>query len=353
MRDSAQGATAQAQAQKAAHEILEPHVLISVIADREFLTGSVNGAAQIQAGGIDTQIDVSHECAQENDAIASLDVLPDIVAAHRAFIDAEVKGMLLADNGFAQDGGGNWDVGFPGELEHRILQAEPVDFNVGNDHRPAGGVDHELGLCECGTQAPGIAALVNFESLVRRVARHEDQVARQFEIHGPLEPQGSVQDTVNLLEGGLRIAQDGRGDGELFEDLFLGVKFADFVVEQRVLFALLHAGSATYYHDGRFFGKGLGGRVGDLEAADTVSNTNCAKSADSRVCVGGKSGALLVAGVNDAQLALGEQIVKSQDIVAGNAEDVADAVRVESSDKVLANGERLFHLAREHDNTLR
>ena len=117
-------------------------------------------ADRIEPGGIDAQVDVGHESAQEDDAIAALDVLPDVVTAHRPFINAEVTGMLLTDDRFAEDGGGDRDVGLMHQFEHGVLQAEAVDFDVGNDHWLASGVDHLLGFGEGGAEALAIAALV-------------------------------------------------------------------------------------------------------------------------------------------------------------------------------------------------
>ena len=54
--------------------------------------------------------------------------------------------------------------------------------------------------------------------------------------------------------------------------------------------------------------------------------------------IGGKTSALLVAGVDDAQLAVGKQVVEAQDIIARDAEHVAYTIGVKALDEVFADG---------------
>ena len=107
----AEPAPAERQAQQAAHEVLEAHLFVGVVADGELLAGGVDGAGGIEARGVDAEVDVGHERAEHDDAIAALDVLPHVLAAHRAFIDAEVEGMVLADDGFPQHGRRHGNIG--------------------------------------------------------------------------------------------------------------------------------------------------------------------------------------------------------------------------------------------------
>ena len=264
--DLAELAPAQTQAEQAANEILEAHLFVGVVADGELLAGGVDRARGIEAGGVDAEVDVGHERAEQDDAIAALDVLPHVLAAHRAFIDAEVERVVLANDGLAEHGRGHGDVGLARELEELVLQAEPVHLHVRQDDRLARGVDHLLGFGQGLAQAPGVAPLVNLGRLVMGNAGHRDQVARQLDIDRPLEPQRGVQHAVNFLERGLRVAQDRRGDGELLEHLLLGVELADLVMQQGVLLALLHPRRAADDDDGRLLGEGFGGGVGHLQA---------------------------------------------------------------------------------------
>ena len=114
----------------------------------------------------------------------------------------------------------------------------------------------------------------------------------------------------------------------MFEDFLLRVELADFVVEQGIFLTLFHARRAADDDDGRFFGEGFRRRVGHFQAADAISDANCAEAADTGIGVGGKAGALFVAGVDEAQLAFGEKVVKAQHVIAGNSKHMPHAMGV-------------------------
>ena len=121
-----------------------------------------------------------------------------------------------------------------------------------------------------------------------RNAGGEDEVAGKLDIDRPFVTDGGVQHAVNFLEGGLRIAEHGRGDGELLEDLLLGVELADLVVQQGIFFAFLDSRRAADDDDRGFFGEGPGGGVGDLQAADAIGDADRAEAADAGIGVGGE-----------------------------------------------------------------
>src|SRR6266699_3397939 len=110
MWNFAELAAAEVKAEKAVDEVLEPDVFIIVIADGEFLAGGGNGSGRVEAGGIYAQFDIRHKGAEHDQAVAVFDVLAHIVPAHSALVDAEVKRVLLADDRFAEDGGGHGNV---------------------------------------------------------------------------------------------------------------------------------------------------------------------------------------------------------------------------------------------------
>ena len=303
--DLAESAPAETQAEQAANEVLEAHLFVGVVADGELLAGGIDRARRIEAGGVDAQVDVGHERPQQDHAITALDVLPDVVAAHRAFIDAEVERMVLANDGLAEHGRRHGDIGLARELEELVLQAEPVHLHVRQDDRLARGVDHLLGFGQGLAQALEVAPLVQLRRLVVGNAGHGDEVAGQLDIDRPLEPQRGVQHAIDFLEGRLRVAQDRRGDGKLLEHLLLGVKLADLVMQQGVLLALLHPRRAADDDHGRLLGKGFGGGIGELQSAHAVGDADRAQAAHAGVGIGGEAGALLVAGVDEAQLAAG------------------------------------------------
>ncbi len=96
--DLAESAPAETQAEQAANEVLEADFLIAMVADGELLAGSIDRARRIKAGRVDAEVDIGHERAQQDDTIAALNILPDVVAAHRAFIDAEIERVVLAND---------------------------------------------------------------------------------------------------------------------------------------------------------------------------------------------------------------------------------------------------------------
>src|SRR4051812_38591758 len=113
-------------------------------------------------------------------------------------------------------------------------------------------------------------------------------------------------------------------------------------MEQRIFFALLHSGRAADNDDRGFFGESFSGCVGDFETADAISDADSAKTANARVGIGGKTSALFIAGVDGSEFAFGEEVVKAENVIAGDAEDVANAMSVELVDEILADGRR-FH----------
>ena len=62
-------------------------------ADRDAILGGINRVTAIDARSIDAEVDVGHQRAEQNDAVAGLDVSARRFAAHRAFINAEVRGI--------------------------------------------------------------------------------------------------------------------------------------------------------------------------------------------------------------------------------------------------------------------
>ena len=329
--------------EQAVHEILEAHILEVVIADRELLAGGVDGARGIEPRGIDTEVDVGHERAEKDHAVARLDVFAHIVAAHRALVNTEVKPVRFADDRLAKDRARKRDAGFFDELQERLLQAEAVNLDIGDDDRLSRIPDHELRLVQRFAERCGVACLMHVGGRVMRDARHVHHVARELDVNGPLVSQRGVQHAVDFLKRGLRIAQDGRGDGELFEDFFLRVKLAHLVVEQRIFFAFLHPRRPADDDDRRFFGECLRRGVCNLQPTDAIRDAHDAQTAQPRVGIRREPRALFVAGCDGFQLAVLQQVVKAEHIIAGDAEDIANAVLVQPVDEVLADGRGCFH----------
>ena len=109
-------------------------------------------------------------------------------------------------------------------------------------------------------------------------------------------------------------------------------------MQQGILLALFHPRRAADDHDGRLLREGLGGGIGQLQPAHAIGDADRAQAAHAGVGVGGEPGALLVAGVDEAQLAPGELVVKPEHVIARDAEHVAHAMGVQPLDEVFANG---------------
>ena len=86
---------------------------------------------------------------------------------------------------------------------------------------------------------------MKFARRVVRYAGRRCQIARQLDVNRPLVAQSRVQHAVDFLKRSLRITQNRRGNGELFEHLFLRVELADLVVQQRIFLPFLHSRRAA------------------------------------------------------------------------------------------------------------
>ena len=162
-------------------------------------------------------------------------------------------------------------------------------------------------------------------------------VTRQLNVNGPLVAQDGVKHTVDLLKGGLRIAQHRRGYRQLLKDLSLGIEFPDLVVKEWVLLTFLHAGRTTDHHHRRLLGKSSGSRIGHSEPAHAIGHADHTETPNARVGVRGETCALLVARGHHLELAGDKLIVETEDIVAGNPKDMADAEGMQTRDQIFAD----------------
>ena len=218
-----------------------------------------------------------------------------------------------------------------------------MHFHVRQNDRLARAVNHFNRFRQRFTQCVPVACLVNFPRRVMRNAGTGNHVTRQFDVNRPFVTQRGVQHAVDLLKGGLRIAQDGGGDGQLLEHLLLGVELAHLVVEQRIFLPFLHPRRAADDHDRRFLRERLRRGVGHFQSADAVGDADRAQPAHARVSVGRKTSALLIAGIDDANRAVKELLVETEDVIAWNAKHVPHAMRVQALNQIFADARRLFH----------
>ena len=168
-----------------------------------------------------------------------------------------------------------------------------------------------------------------------------DLVAGNFDVAGPLVADDGVEDAVDLAEGDGRVDQFGRGDAQLLEHLELRAEVAHLVVEQRIVDALGQPRSAADDDDRRLFGVGPGDGVADREAADAVGDADRTQAVDAGIGVGREAGAVFARAADDVDRAFFELAVERQDVVAGNAEDVLQAVILQPADQVLADRQGL------------
>jgi hypothetical protein len=342
-RNARKPAAPQPRAQQALHEILEPDVLVGVIANGKLLARRVKATRRIEPRGEDAQIDVGEKRAEHDHAIARLDVLPDVLPAHGPFVNAQIKRVMFANDRFPEQGGDDGNVRLLRQPDHDVAQAETVDFHVGEENGLPGRIDHGFGLEQGGAERGEVAGLLQFPGPVMGIARDPHQVAGQLDIDRALVAERRVNDAIDFLEGRLRIAQDRGRHGELFEHLLLGVELADLVVQQGVFLALAQAGCAADHDHGGLLREGLRRGVRDLEPAYAIGDAHRAQPVQARVGVGGEARPLLVTGVDDLEPAVLEHVVEREDVIPGDAENMPHPVRVQALNEIISDGNG-FHV---------
>ena len=165
-------------------------------------------------------------------------------------------------------------------------------------------------------------------------AKTRHHVTRQLDVNRPLVAQDGVKHTVDLLKGGLRVAQHCGGYRQLFKDFSLRVEFPYLVVKEWVFLTFLHAGRTTDHHHRRLLGKSPGSRIGYFEPAHAIGHADHTETPNARVGVRGETCALLVARGHHLELAGNKLIVETEDIIAGDPKHVADAERMQTRDQI-------------------
>ena len=322
---------------QAVDEVGQLHAVEVVVADAEHLAGGINAAAGIELGGVHAQVDVGHEGAEDDDAVALLDELGNLLAAHAAFVDADEQRMPLADDALVLHGGGHGDARPLGQRQQPVLQAETMDFHPGEDHRPPRGGDPPHGFGHRLGEHLGIAGGLLDVPHVGSGRHGKDHVAGQLDVARPPITQHGGQDAVDLAEGDLRIVQHGVGDAEAVEDLGLGAEILDLVVQEGIVEALPQAGRPADDHDRRLLGIGAGDRIAEAQPTYAIGHADGADAVDARVGVGGEAGAVLAGAADDAQRAALDLRIEREHVIARHAEHVADAAFAQPPDQVLAD----------------
>ena len=181
-------------------EIGELHVVVVVVPHAAFFARYVDAIAEVELGRVDAEVDVGHERAEHDDAVARLDVLGDFVATERTFVQAHVERVGFGDDAFAEHRGGHRDAGCLGQSHGFFLQAEAVNFDAEQQHRLARVFDSLHGFVDGFGECARIA--VNFRLFVGRrcFGPHVDHVARDVDVHGPLVASAGGEHAIDFAE---------------------------------------------------------------------------------------------------------------------------------------------------------
>jgi hypothetical protein len=293
---------------------------------------------RVQHGRVPAQVHVGQEHAEEQEAVAGLDVLPDGLVPDGPRVDAEVPGVGLVDRRLPEEGGDDRDLGPRGELPDGRLQAVPRHLDAGHDDRPFGRVEQGRDpLRDLAREAPALAGGGRGGGGRAAPGDHVHHVPRELDAARPLRAHDLRDDAVDLAEGGRGVPEVGRGDGDALEHPELVVVLLCPVVEEGVPLPLPVPGRAGDHQDRGPLRVGLGGRVQEFQPADHVGGADHAEAPHAGVRVGREPGALLVAGVDDPERAPVEQGVEVQDVVPGHPEDVPAPGLADPPDQVVAD----------------
>jgi hypothetical protein len=316
-------------------EVLEAHVLVAVVPHGQALAVGADAARRIEPGGEDAQVRVRHEHAEQQDAVARLDVVAHRRAAHPALVEPEVGRLPLPDHGLAHQGVRHRDAAGPGQAQQPVLQPVALHVDARQDDRLRRRRQPGDRLGDGLAQALRVARRPLRGRRVVAYGGNPDHIPRDLQVDRAALLGRRRQDAVDVALRGVRVVEHGRGHGELLEDPLLGVEVARLVVQQGVRRALGDARRAADHHHRRALGEGLGGAVGQLQPADAVGHADHPQPPHPGVDVRGEPGPLLVCGVDQAHPAVRQQIEEAQHEVPGDAEDVADAARFEPLDQIL------------------
>ena len=148
--------------------------------------------------------------------------------------------MLLAQHGLAEDGRGKGNVCPLDEPQRFVVHGKAMHFHIREDDRTLRRIQHRHRFAHGLGERERIARLVNLPRAMVRQPRCRHEIARQFEIHGPLVTHRRVQHAVDLGERRVGIVEHGRGNGDLIEHPPLRVELAHLVMQQRILLPLAH-----------------------------------------------------------------------------------------------------------------
>src|SRR5919107_2450914 len=109
----------------------------------------------------------------------------------------------------------------------------------------------------------------------------------------------------------------------MFKDPLLSIIVSNFMMKKWTLCSFLYSWCTRYYYKWRFFSKGLGSSINNLQSAYTIGYTYNTQSINASICISCKSRSLLITGINDLKfIILAYLLVKSKCKIARHTKDM-------------------------------
>ena len=317
-----------------ADEVLEEHAAEVMVADPQVFARGVDRPPRVEIGGEDAEIDVGEDRAEEDPAVARFDKLRHLAAPHPSFVEADVERMDLTDDALAEECRSNRDPCRLGQRDRVGLEPEALQLDAGDDHRRLRLLDPLDRLADRLGQGRRIACARRGGIGADRIGHNVDHVTRQFDVDRSLLPEADVEDSVDLAEGSVGIGDLGARRRHLLEDLELRRPLTDAVMEEGAIAPFAQARGPGDHPHGALLRPGAGGRIDHREPPHAVGDAQRADAVDPGIGIGGVAGAVFARAVDQLERALLEHRVEAEDVVAWDAEDVAEGVVAKPADQV-------------------
>ena len=308
--------------------------------DPKLFAGRVDALGRIELGRPDPHVDVGQEAAEHEHAIGRLDQLGDLRPSHRPLVDAGEERVRFGDHALAQDRRRDRHARRFGQGHQVVLQAEPVDLDVGENDRPAGSREQLARFVDRLAQRVRVAGRKPLRRAMRADLLRLHLVSRQLEIDRPLVANRRLEHPVDLAERRFRPIQHRPGPRDLLKHLELRLEAFDLVVQQRVVRPLGHPRRAPQNDHRRLLGIGAGDAVARGEPSDTISHADAAQPVNPRVRIGREARVVFPGHADQLDRAFIDQLVKREDVIARDAEDMLDAQCPQALDQVFADRDR-------------
>ncbi len=147
-----------------------------------------------------------------------------------------------------------------------------MEFEVGDDDGLARFLDGLGGFGNGGFEILGITFGGRGDSRRRMSDGHIDNVVRDLDVAGAALSLHGADDADDLVGGGLRIEQHGRGAGHFIINALLRVEGADLVMKERIVLAVAGRGSAGDDDHAALFRISAGDGIEHVQPADAVGD---------------------------------------------------------------------------------